>query len=132
MPDEARPTVSPGEAGMFLLEVVGLIGIGRWGWHLGTGTIWSLSLSALFVAVTGAIWSLCRTRGFVPSGGEPIIAVPGPVRLLIEYGFYAAAIWGLWVSGWEIAAIVFATGVVIVSFALRKRLAGLLANRRMT
>jgi len=113
---------------MFLLEVVGLIGIGRLGWHLGTNTAWSLSLSALLVAVSGAIWTVFRTRGFVPSGGEPVIAVPGPVRVVIEYGFYAAGAWGLWVSGWEIAAIVLVIGVVIVSFALRERLAGLLSN----
>jgi hypothetical protein len=113
---------------MFLLEVVGLIGIGRLGWHLGTTTMWSLSLSALFVSVAGAIWTIFRTRGFVPSGGEPVIAVPGPVRLVIEYGFYTVGVWGLWASGWEIAAIVLAAGVVVVSFALRERLTGLLAN----
>jgi hypothetical protein len=114
---------------MFLLEIAGLIGIGRWGWHFGTGTAWSLSLSALFVAVTSAIWALCRTRGFVPNGSEPTVAVPGPVRLLIEFGFYAAGAWGLWISGWEIAAIVFVAGVVIVSIALRERIAALLAGR---
>lgn len=114
---------------MFLLEIVGLIGIGRWGWHLGTSTAWSLSLSALFVAVSSAVWTIFRTRGFVPSGGEPVVAVPGPVRVVIEYGFYAAGAWGLWTSGWKIAAIVLAAGVVLVSFAMRERLAGLLANR---
>ena len=113
---------------MFLLEVVGLVGIGRLGWHLGTSTAWSLSLSALFVALTGGIWTMFRTRGFVPSGGEPVIAVPGPVRVVIEYAFYAAGAWGLWISGWELAAIVFALGVLIVTFALRHRLAGLLST----
>lgn len=129
MPDEPRPVVTAGDAGMFLLEVVGLIGIGRWGWHLGTSTTWSLGLSALFVATAGAVWGVFRTRGFVPNGGEPAIAVPGTVRLIIEYGFYAAGAWGLWVSGWGVAAIMFALGIVIVSFALRERVAGLFANR---
>lgn len=129
MPDEGRPVVSSAEIGMFLLEVVGLIGIGRLGWHLGTNLPWSLSLSALFVALSSAVWTLFRTRGFVPSGGDPVIAVPGAVRVVIEMTFYTLGAFGLWVSGWEIAAIVFLAGVVIVSIAMRDRLSGLLANR---
>lgn len=115
--------------GMFLLEVVGLIGIGRLGWHLGTSLPWSLSLSALFVSLSSAVWAVFRTPGFVPNGNDPVIAIPGPVRVAIEIGFYTFGAWGLWASGWELAAIVFATSVVIVLFALRQRMAGLLANR---
>jgi hypothetical protein len=114
---------------MFLLEIVGLVGIGRLGWHLGTSTAWSVELSALLVAIAVATWTIFRTRGFVPSGGEPVVAVPGPARVVIEFGFYAAGAWGLWASGWELAALVFALGVLVVTFALRDRLAGLLANR---
>ena len=128
-PETVVPRVSAGEAGMFLLEVAGLIGIGRWGWHVGESTEWSLLLAALFVAVASLAWTLFRTRGFVPSGREPVIAIPGPVRVLIEVAFYAFGAWGLWVSGWELAATVFVAGVVIVMVALRDRYAGLLANR---
>jgi hypothetical protein len=114
---------------MFLLEVVGLIGIGRFGWQLGTSTPWSLSLSALLVACASAIWAIFRAPGFVPSGGEPIVAVPGPVRAAIEFMFYALGAWGLWASGWQVAAAVLVMGVIVVSVALRERLVGLLANR---
>lgn len=114
---------------MFLLEVVGLIGIGRLGWHLGTSTAGSLLLTALFVLVTSAVWTLFRTPGYVPAGNDPVIAVAGPVRVLIEYTFYGAGAWGLWTSGWRVAAVVFAAGALAVTVALRKRLAGLLANR---
>jgi hypothetical protein len=121
--------VTSGEMGMFLLEVVGLVGIGRLGWHVGTSTAWSLSLSALFVALSSAVWALFRTPGFVPGGGNPTIAVPGPVRVVIEAGFYAIATVGLWTSKWQVAAVVYAAGVVLVAWVLRERLAGLLANR---
>lgn len=123
------PEVSSGEVGMFLLEVVGLIGIGRWGWHLGTSVAWRFALAALFVVIASAVWTSFRTRRFVPSGRDPMVAIPGPIRVLIEYVFYAAGAWGLWVSGWQVAAAVFAIGVVVVSIALRERLAGLLGNR---
>lgn len=114
---------------MFLLEIVGLVGVGRLGWHLGSGTLPKLVLAVAFVLAASALWTLFRTRGFVRSGGEPVIAVPGPVRLLIEYGFYAFGAVGLWLSGWEGAAGVFAAGVVVVSIALRDRVAGPLGNR---
>jgi hypothetical protein len=117
---------------MFLLEVVGLIGIGRFGWQLGTSVPWSLSLSALLVAFASAIWAIFRAPGFVPGGGDPIIGVPGPVRAAIEFGFYALGVWGLWASGWQVAAVVLVMGVVIVSIALRERLTGLVANRPQT
>lgn len=131
MPEEARADVSAAEVGMFLLEIVGLIGIGRLGWTTGSSLPWSLALSALFVAVASAIWTLFRTRGFVPSGRDPVVGVPGPLRAVIEYGFYAAGTWGLWTSGWRFAAIIFAAGVVIVSIALRDRLASLLSGQTL-
>lgn len=114
---------------MFLIEVVGLIGIGRWGWHLGTSTPWSLLLAAAFVLVASGMWTLFRTRGFVPSGGEPVVPIPGPLRAAIEVAFYAAGACGLWISGWKVAAIVFVVSAVIVIVALRDRYAGLLADR---
>ena len=114
---------------MFLLEIVGLIGIGRLGWTTGSSLPWSLALSALFVALASAIWTLFRTRGFVPNGKDPVVGVPGPLRVILEYGFYAAGTWGLWVSGWNVAAVVFAVGVVVVSIALRDRLAHLLSSQ---
>jgi hypothetical protein len=114
---------------MFLIEVVGLIGIGRRGWDLGGSTGTRLMLAAAFVLVASGVWTLFRTRGFVPSGGEPVVAIPGPVRVLIEVGFYVFGAWGLWVSGWEVAAVVFAISVVIVIIALRDRYARLLGNR---
>ncbi len=129
MADPERPAVSTGEAGMFLLEIVGLVGIGRLGWHLGSGTLLKVILAAGFVLAASALWTMFRTRGFVPSGGDPVVAVPGQVRLVIEYGFYALGAVGLWISGWEVAAAVFGAGVLVVSIALRERVAGLLANR---
>jgi hypothetical protein len=129
MRDDGRPVVTTAEVGMFLLEIVGLIGIGRLGWEIGETRAWSLALSALFVSLASAVWALFRTRGFVPSGADPVVAIPGPARVVVEYVFYAVGAWGLWVSGWRIAAAVFAVGIVVVSVALRERLTGLLANR---
>ena len=125
-----RGPVTGGLAGQFLLEIVGLVGIARLGWHLGEAGPRQIVLAIFFTALAGAIWGVCRTAGFVPSGRGPVVPVPGPVRLGIEFLFFAAAAWGLWISGWNIASMVMMTGTVIVYWTLRDRTMGLLRNRR--
>ncbi len=125
-------SVSAPEAGQFFLEIAGLIGIGRLGWTVGGGGLMGLSLAALFISVAGALWALFRTRGYVPNGEEPVVAVPGPVRLAIELGVLAAGAAGLWLSGWNVAAVVFALGIIVIYAMLRERTQGLLRNARPT
>lgn len=129
MPDQpAPPPVSAPEAGQFFLEIAGLIGVARLGWTIAGGGLMGLSLAALFVAVAGALWALFRARGYVPNGADPVIAVPGPLRLGIELGVLAAGAAGLWLSGWGIAAVVFALGVIVIYALLGERTMGLLRN----
>lgn len=119
-------TVSRGDAGAFLLEIVGLIRSGRLGWHIGGGGMIGLALTALLVAIASGIWATFRTRGYVPSGREPVSAIPGPLRLTLEFTFYATAVFGFWISGWNIAAIALIVGVIIVTIMLRDRTLGFL------
>lgn len=121
--------ITPGFIGQFFLEMAGLIGAGRLGWHLGNRGLMGLSLALLFVAIAGAVWGVFRTPGYVPSGGQPVVATPGPLRLAIELGFFLLATWGLWVSGWEIAAIIMIVAVIAVYWVLRDRTLGLLRNQ---
>lgn len=125
-------SVSGAEAGSFLLEIVGLAGIALLGWRMGDGGAPGLSLSALFVALAGAVWGIFRTRGFVPNGEDPVIAIPGPLRLALEFTFYAVAATGLWISGWELATFVLILGVIIITVMLRDRTFGLLRGNRNT
>lgn len=127
--DRPEVSVSGSEAGSFLLEIVGLTGIAMLGWHVGGGGAMGLSLSALFVALAGGLWGIFRTRGYVPNGRDPIVAIPGPLRLVLEFTFYAIAAVGLWISGWRLAAAVLILGVIVVSYVLRERTRGLLRAR---
>lgn len=133
MPDGTpQPAVTAGDAGQFFLEIAALIGFGRLGWHLGDGGMMGLALASLFVALAGAIWGIFRARGYVPNGGDPVVAVPGPLRLGIELGFFVLAAWGLWTSGWSLAGGVMIVGVILVYWMSRERTLGLLANRPPT
>lgn len=127
--DPAPVAVTPTTTGAFLLEIVALIGFARWGWHLGEGRMLGLALSALFVALAGAIWGIFRTRGFVPNGSDPLVAIPGPARLVLELAFYLLASWGLWVSGWRLAGLVLVVCVVAIYLLMRERTTGLLHNK---
>lgn len=126
------PPITPGFIGQFFLEIAGLIGAGRLGWHLGAGGLMGLALALLFVAVAGGIWGVFRTPGYVPSGGHPVVPTPGPIRLVIELGYFLIAAWGLWISGWQIAAIIMIIAVIVVYWALRDRTLGLLRNQTPT
>lgn len=133
MPDpEPREPVSAGAIGQFFLEIAGLIGVARLGWHLGDGGLMGLSLAALFVAIAGGVWGIFRTPGFVPTGNTPVVSTPGPIRLVIELGFFLVAAWGLWISGWNLAAIVMIIAIIVVYWALRDRTLGLLRNTPLT
>lgn len=73
----------------FLLEVAGLVAMGRWGWQVAPGWVGG----ALAVAVPGvgaAAWGVFRVAN---DGGRPVVEVPGPARLTLEAAFFAAAVW---------------------------------------
>lgn len=117
--------IGPGEIGMFLLEIVSLIGIGRLGWQLGDGGRAGMVMACAMVVVACSVWVVFRSRVDEGTRGATIVAIPGPLRLVIEYSVYALGVIGLWVSGWQAAAMVLGVGIVIVTVLLRGRALGL-------
>ncbi len=126
LPSNNARTVTIWEALSFFLEVLALVGIGRWGWTLADGGVGGGVLALLLIAVAGAAWGIFRARNFVPSAGEPIIAIPGALRLALEFAFYGLATVGFWVSGWYVAAFVLGIGTIVVYAAMHERVVGLL------
>lgn len=130
-PDAPTPApVTTGAVGQFFLEIAGLIGVARLGWHAGDGGAMGLALAALLVALAGALWGLFRTPGYVPNGQDPVVSIPGPARLVLEIGFFLMAAWGLWLSGWSLAAGVMLMSVAVIYWMLRDRTLGLARNRQ--
>lgn len=130
MPERASPqAIPPGAVGHFLLEIAALIGFGRLGWTLGDGGVTGGILAVVVIVLASAAWGTFRTRGFVPSGREPVVATPGPIRLVLETSFFAIASIGLWISGWELAGVFLLTSTLLLyALVMSERTLGLLRD----
>lgn len=91
----------------FLLEVAMLIILGYWGWHWAGGWIKYVAAAGLPV-IAAVLWGVFR----IPDDPKPApVAVPGIVRLLLEFGLFGWAAWALYdlgnvKSAWIMAIIV--------------------------
>lgn len=86
----------------FLLEIAGLVAIGYWGFHRGEGALrWALML--IPPLVLAAIWGMFRVPG---DGGDPVVAVPGVLRLALELGVFTLAVLALNAAGQRAPALV--------------------------
>ena len=86
----------------FILEIAVFAGFGIWGWHVGSGGIFGVLLTVLFVVIAATVWAVFRVAGD-PGGGRPIVAVPGWARLLLEFAMFGFSAYGIWTS-WSRAA----------------------------
>lgn len=71
----------------FLLEMAALAALAYWGWTQHEGflrILWALGLPL----VAGTLWAVFRVPG---EGGDPIVTVPGIVRLLLEAALFVTA-----------------------------------------
>jgi len=68
----------------FLLEIVGLVALGYWGWHQGEG-FWRFVLALLLPLVAAALWGTFR----VPDDpGKAPVPIPGWLRLVLEFLYF--------------------------------------------
>lgn len=106
----------------FVLELAALAALAVWGWSQHDGLLRVL-LAVGLPLLGGTVWAVFRVPG---DGGEPIVAVSGVVRLLIELALFAAAVVLLYSAGQSSLAIVFAV-VTVIHYALSyDRIVGLL------
>ena len=95
-------------------SLAALFAVGVWGWTTHDGVqrwVWAIALPLLLATV----WAVFR----VPNdGGDPIVTVPGPVRLLIEWSVMAIAVALLWAAG-QIAWAVVLLALVVIDYGLQ-------------
>ncbi|WP_297794367.1 YrdB family protein [uncultured Eudoraea sp.] len=76
----------------FLLELVALTAFGIWGWRQADG--WASLLLAMGIPILMAvIWGTFAVPDDPSRSGAAPIMTPGAIRLLLELGFFAFAIW---------------------------------------
>lgn len=97
----------------FILELVALYFLGRWGWTQFDGVLRYLIAIGLPL-LAAAIWGIFRVPG---DGGAPIVRVLGVVRLLIEMIYFGFATWGLFNIGATTTAWIFG-GVTLFHYVI--------------
>ena len=101
----------------FILEMVALVFLAMWGWHLKTVLPIRIAASTIVPLVAAAVWGAVATpHDVVRSTSGPII-VSGPVRLIVEIVILAGAAVSMYAAGYERAAIIYIAVVVIQSAA---------------
>ncbi|MEZ4522609.1 MAG: YrdB family protein [Thermomicrobiales bacterium] len=76
----------------FLLEVIAISALAFWGWAWGGWVRWPLGIGIALAAM--AVWAIFRTPGDGTSG-PGLVAIPGPVRLLLELAMFGLAVLAL-------------------------------------
>ena len=92
----------------FLLELVMLAVFGYWGYHRFPG--WQGVAAAVALPLLAAVlWGVFR----IPNDPRPApVAIPGPLRLLLEWALFAGAVWALEDLGYDTCAWLLA-GIVV-------------------
>jgi hypothetical protein len=109
----------------FLLELAMWTGCGMLGWHL-----MGIAGALLLTVGSMALWGVFGT----PNDGvrrDPVVAVSGQVRLILELALFALAAWGIWAAWSRAAAETFLTVSVITYGLMWERFRWLLTGRRI-
>ena len=96
----------------FLLEIAALISFGFLGWSLAKGAPKYLLALGLPI-LAAAIWGLFAVPDDPSRSGNAPIPVPGIVRLLLEFLFFATAVWAFAYLRYSVPAIVVGISVLV-------------------
>lgn len=109
----------------FLLELVMLAAIACWGYHRFAG--WAGVAAAIAFPIAAAmLWGVFR----IPNDPRPApVAIPGPLRLLLEWALFGWAAWALHDLGYDTLAWVLA-GMLLAHYLVSfDRTSAMLRNR---
>lgn len=112
----------------FLLELAAIFAIGVWGKSLNDGFLGYVWMVA-FPLVGAMVWGTFRTAHDRSASGHAPVAVPGWVRLVLEWIFFGWAVWGLLQIGNSNAAYLLA-GISLFHYILSYDRIGWLLQQR--
>ena len=78
----------------FLLELIALVSVGLWGWKSYEGILQYVLGLGLPILMT-IVWGTFAVPDDPSRSGKAPIPVPGLIRLIIEFIFFALAVWAL-------------------------------------
>ena len=95
-----------------ILELIGLVALGWWGWNQADGILrFVLAIGIPVLAAT--IWGTFAVPDDPSRSGRAPIPVPGVLRLLIELAFFAASTWALFAMGLTTLGWIYAVVTVV-------------------
>lgn len=96
----------------FLLELIALFALGRWGWTQGEGALgYVLALGIPLLAAL--LWGTFAVPGDPSRSGGAPVPIPGVARLLLELAFFAAAASALFATGAATFGWLFSSAVLL-------------------
>ena len=95
----------------FLLEIAALVSVGVWGWNQSDGWVRFL-LGFGIPIILATLWGVFAVPNDPSRSGKAPVVTPGFIRLLIELGLFAFAIWSLYDGGLEYMS--WALGIIVV------------------
>ncbi|QTN37639.1 YrdB family protein [Cryomorphaceae bacterium] len=108
----------------FVLEVLMLVAIGRWG-YLVFSVVWAVLLPVFAMA----LWVVFATRDDPSRSGKTVISTPGPLRLLLELALFAVAVAACYAVGNSMQGLVLTLVVVLHYLFSLDRLSWLFKQR---
>ena len=96
----------------FILELSALIAIGYWGWTTGDGWL-RFGLAIGLPIIAAMLWGTFTVPDDPSRSGKAPVPVPGIVRLALELGLFAFAVWALYDTGLTRLSIILAVVVII-------------------
>ncbi len=96
----------------FILEIVGLVALGWWGWNQGEGIVrFVLALGIPLLAAV--LWGTFAVPNDPSRSAEAKVPVPGIVRLLLELAFFISATWALFATNLTTLGWIFGIAALI-------------------
>jgi len=112
-------------AARFILEMIGLVALGRWGWFQAEGLFrYVLALGVPLLAA--GFWGTFAVPGDPSRSGKAPVPVPGYARLLLELVYFSAATLALFATGLATMGWIFGLAVLLHYLLSYDRVAWLL------
>lgn len=110
----------------FLLELAALAALAYWGFNIGENWLVKILLGVGVPFLGALVWGVFR----VPNDpGPAVVAVPGFIRLIIEWGLFGLAAAGLFAAGAHTLGWAFLIAAVINYAIMYARVLSLLQQR---
>ena len=96
----------------FLLELTALAAMGIWGWNLSEVWIRFVLMMAIPL-LAAAVWGTFAVPKDPSRSGSAPIPIPGLLRLVIEFAFFAFATWIFYDLGYTRLSWIFGSTVIV-------------------